>query len=298
MGFDMRKSLAPGLVLLATASGCIQAGTGEPVDYGAPTTSAAITTEVIKTVRDSDPSQTKVGAYGRFLTTHNIGGGTLRSLAANTSQEVTSRTVNGNIATLQILEKTSEYRSNSPTPEKMSRNFILNWEIPSESTSPAGVQPQLTPASSGVTTAAMRSALRSYLSKTDDSDGGIKVTFHRLRAWEDSGPPPERVRSQPNCLGLPQCQIRLRHVLFDLVSWDVPEGNRVHIELVVSPDVPQTIGLNMNPIWPYIPGLVRSCITRLVPIGDEGRSKTLVEECKDVVNFAFDSSPGFDDSVN
>ena len=46
----------------------------------------------------------------------------------------------------------------------------------------------------------------------------------------------------------------------------------------------------MNPIWNYIPGLMRSCITRMVPIGSNGDNRTLLSQCKQVVNFAYDYS--------
>lgn len=114
------------------------------------------------------------------------------------------------------------------------------------------------------------------------------ATFHRLRTWQDSGPPPESVRMQANCGDVPNCTLRYRHVVFDIVTWDLPGGNLIHMELIASPDVPQTFGLNMNPIFPYLPGLMRTCYTRMVPIGTDGHSKTLVSDCNDVVNFTFD----------
>lgn len=111
------------------------------------------------------------------------------------------------------------------------------------------------------------------------------ATFHRLRTWQDDAAAPDAVRAQAGCGGLVGCRIRLRHVLFDIVSHDPGGDNLIHMELVASPDVPQTSGLNMNPIFAFLPGLVRSCITRLVTVGSDGTSKTLVGDCNDVVNF-------------
>jgi len=280
---------------------------GEPVDYGPPQDPKEITSEVANLVRDSDPSQTKVGAFGRFLTVDYIGGGTLVSIAANTSQEVISRTVNGDVLNMQILEKTAVYHANSTTPEKMSRVFQFNWTLPTPTPTPAPAPAFQVSASAAEAIAAtdLAKGAHALFSRLGDSralaaGSEPKMSFHGLRAWEDSAPPPERVRSAPNCLGIPQCRLRLRHVVFDIVSWEVPQGNRVHLELVTSPDIPQTIGLNMSPIqdiWQYIPGLMKSCISYLVSIGNDSRSKTLITECREVVSFAFDASQ-FTDSTD
>lgn len=316
MGFDMKLVYAAVAVALCLAA-CNRADwssdySGEPVDYGPPQDPKEITSEVANLVRDSDPSQTKVGAFGRFLTVDYIGGGTLVSIAANTSQEVISRTVNGDVLNMQILEKTAVYHANSTTPEKMSRVFQFNWSLPTPTPTPAPAAVSEASALAAVsqmhaTAAAAAEAIaatdlakgaRALFSRLSDSralaaGAEPKMSFHGLRAWEDSAPPPERVRSAPNCLGIPQCRLRLRHVVFDIVSWEIPQGNRVHLELVTSPDIPQTIGLNMSPIqdiWQYIPGLMKSCISYLVAIGNDSRSKTLITECREVVSFAFDAS--------
>lgn len=303
MGFDMKRCLAAAAAAVLTIAfiGCDRGEmNGEPVDYGPAQDPKAISVEVANLVRDSDPSQTKVGAFGRFLTTDNIGGGTLVQISANTSQEVISRTVKDNVLNMQIAENVTEYHSNSTTPQKLSRIFQFNFALPTPTAtptpSPAPAMPLSASAAQQIADTDIQQGLHAFFVRTGDARAAAanaNVTFHGLRAWEDSGPPPERVRSAPNCLGIPQCQIRLRHVVFDIVSWEIPEGNRVHIELVTSPDVPQTIGLNMSPIrdiWQYIPGLMKTCISFMVAVGTDGRNKTLITECKEVVNFAYDAS--------
>jgi hypothetical protein len=284
-GASPASRLAASIITFGLAIGCNTGSrSGVPVDFGPQTDAKSITTAVAKTVRDTDPTLVKVGAFGRFLTNDIIGGGTLVLTVANTSQEVTARNIANNVLTLQVMEKITEYHGNSNTPQKVTRSFQLNWQLPSQTTPEVlGNDPITAPT-------ALEKALHQYSSTKTTASASPGATYHRLIQWEDTGPAPANVASQPNCLGLPKCQMRLRHVNFDIVVWDTPQGNRIHVELTVSPDVPQTIGFNMNPIWEYIPGLVRSCITRLVSIGTDGRNSTLISECKDVINFAFDSS--------
>ena len=283
-------SVSPALVA------CNRNMDGEPVDYGPPQNVQTITSSVASLVRDSDPSLTKVGAIGRYFTTIEIGGGSVDLLVANTSLEVTSSTLDGSIRTLNLLENTTEYHSNSKPSEKMKRNFQLSFRVAPALT----LTPSLAPSSSASPHAPLQEQdLDQSVREILVQDGQVKksaeesspdITYHNLRTWEDIAPPPAKVQEHATCRGIANCRIRMRHLIFNIVSWDEPKGNLIRVELVTSPDVPQTLGFNMNPIWRYIPGLMKTCLTRLIPISDDGRNRTLVHECKTVVNFAFEKA--------
>jgi hypothetical protein len=77
-------------------------------------------------------------------------------------------------------------------------------------------------------------------------------------------------------------------VKFDVVFWNRPEGNLMHFELITSPEVPQTSGINMSQLYSYFPGMVSHCVSFLTGVGVDERNKILITECNDVINFAFE----------
>ncbi len=101
-----------------------------------------------------------------------------------------------------------------------------------------------------------------------------EITYHRLKAAWRTQAPPTAVQSQPNCGGVPQCQIRVYAVSFDMVFWDQGKPDRVHWEVELSPDTP------------FLASLINKCVTSLVSVGS-GQSKILVKQCLPVVNFRF-----------
>lgn len=318
LGFDMKfENRFLGLITFFAVFltiGCENEYAGEKVNYGP----AVTENEVISAVYDhlisgTQPANTKAGAFVHFASTENIAGGTLNILLADTGQTTISREESSTQVTFNIVEKTVAYHPNSPTPEKVTRNFELTFDKPKVASAVVGVNEFIgvqlfRPTSETLGIVATEFARRA--AKTAGSIGKAETptpspnpsaspaptaapansgtTFHRLKTWTSEGPPPEAVRAQPDCGGVPQCKLRFRHVVFDIVTWDIPGGNLIHMELVASPDVPQTFGLNMNPIFPYLPGLLRSCYTRLVSTSpDGGGLKTLLTDCNDAVNFTF-----------
>jgi hypothetical protein len=86
--------------------------------------------------------------------------------------------------------------------------------------------------------------------------------------------PPEIVRNQPNCLGIPQCQLEVHRVSFDMVFWENDKPDRIHWELAMSPQAP------------YLAAMLNKCVTSLASIGS-GQSKILVKQCLPVLNFRY-----------
>lgn len=101
-----------------------------------------------------------------------------------------------------------------------------------------------------------------------------RVTYHNLKTSVKYEKPPALVASQPNCLGIPNCEIKVHRVEFDMVFWEAGQPDRVHWEMAMSPDAP------------YLAAILDKCVTGLAGIGT-GQSKILVKQCKPVLNFRY-----------
>lgn len=103
------------------------------------------------------------------------------------------------------------------------------------------------------------------------------VECHNLQYSETTRPAPDLVKDQANCLGLPDCQIRVRNVSFDLVlnvknDDGTTSRQKVQYWVAVSPDVP------------YLSRLMDFCYRGLVDVPSLGQ-KVLVQTCSYVKNF-------------
>lgn len=102
------------------------------------------------------------------------------------------------------------------------------------------------------------------------------VSCHNLEVVKGVRPPPIGVASQPNCGGISNCLVNYTKIAFDLVVnlTDTTTGEthpeRVHYELVLSPDVP------------YLSRLLDFCYQGMVPTQGQ---KVLVKMCNKVKNF-------------
>lgn len=263
-------------LFLALASCDLDDGPVAP-DYGPEVSVEEIYRAIENLYRDSDPLQTKVGAFVHFRTTDTIAGGQLIFHAADTGHTVVRRVESECITTFHIVEKRYTHKQDG-TSDLLTRELELPFQ-----TSSSG--------SCASTDAVTPKALPTLKLTSDEP---VRVTFHYLREWETRGPAPEAVRARPqgnpNCLGIPNCELTYRHVSFDLVYWDSPHGSLTRLEYVTSPDIPQISGFNMAPIFFYIPGLFKSCLTQMMPLGD-GDLETLVTECQEVVDFTYEAEP-------
>lgn len=266
-------------VLLFSLASCRSNDMGEPVDYGPPVQWSAIGDALVASIADSDPVNTKLGAFVHFATTQTIAGGQVTTVISDTGQTLVKKErLDTETEVFTIVQHKITYTQDQP--QKVSTQIELPFYSP-ESVSPLmAVEPFLRKLASDQVSA--------------KSEAQSPVTFHRLITENYEGPPPYAIQQAPDCLGIPNCRIRYRKVSFDQVLWDDPMGDRIHFDIVVSPDVPQIAGLNMSPLFysddiglSYFPGLVKSCMTFMTPIGD-GKSRTLFTECQEVVNFRFE----------
>lgn len=286
MGFDMKHSVRAILIacMLFSAVACELDDSPEKPDYGPEVSIDDINRAMDNLYRDSDPLQTKVGAFVHFQTKDILAGGQLVIYAADTGHTVVQKVESECFTTFHIVEKRYTHKQDG-TSDLLTRELEL--PIRTSWTGPC------IPEEDDASALALPLNLAS-ISKLKPASQQPRVTFHRLKEWETRGPAPDAVRARPkdnpNCLGIPNCELTYRHVSFDIVYWDTPEGSLTRLEYVVSPDIPQTSGFNMAPLFFYIPGLFKSCVTQMMSLG-EGESQTLITECQEVVDFTYEASP-------
>lgn len=103
------------------------------------------------------------------------------------------------------------------------------------------------------------------------------VTCHNLKTFEQKEDPPELVRKQSNCAGIPGCKITKKYVSFDLVL-KTPLANGQTIEEKVNYKV------GISPDVPYLSRMMDFCFRGLVNVGNPP-APYLVSLCDKVENF-------------
>jgi hypothetical protein len=286
--------------LIFALVGCTSDYNGEPVDYGPEVPIANVINALKLPSKDIDPTKMKEGAFVHFQTVQVIGANEIYSVIADTGQTIKKREETDAQVTFSLEEEKYSYKQGQK-PDHLVRDFNLIFDKPTKS--PVGSTE--VPVDPSASASALSSALAPLVAGSKAASGlvsgevsggpvvnaqEVKVTYHNLRTSLSQVAPPAGVASKAGCLGLPQCLMTLHNVSFDQVAWN-PSGppDRIHFEFAVSPHVPQHAGFNMSALFPYYPGLFKSCVTLMVSIGD-GHSKTLLNECQEVVDFLFETA--------
>lgn len=279
--------LAPFFILALT--GCKSQDTGESVDYGPEATGTEINNALYEPLANVDPLAIKVGAFIHYSTTQSLAGGQVTNLLSDTGQTVVERQEDDTGVVYTIVQHKLAYGNNSQ-PEKTSTEFTIGFDKSSGS-SIASVQSALNQDPLALLEQGVPALLEKLTASSltpEIRQMSEPITYHRLVTSVSEEPPPEMVQNQAGCLGIPNCRIKVHHVEFDQVIWASGGPERIHFDLAMSPDVPMLAGLHMTNLFEYYPGLLKSCITLMVPVGD-GQSKTLLTECNQVENFRFES---------
>ncbi len=308
------------VVLFLMTVSCQPSRNGEAVNYGPEVSNADLNKALIGPIQDVNLNTLSVGQFVHFSTTDVLAGGKVTQVESDTGQTIVERSDTAEVTTLAVVQ--NKYVYGNSAPEKASTEFQLNiardsTAVARDSTAVArdglAAAPVPSPAPGAGTSSRLserilqfkndanaapklRLNLKNYvfqkLNENRTQAGVVPLstapaaTIHRLRAWEAMEAAPDLVRAQPNCLGIPKCQIRVRHIQFDQVTWDKPAGTRVEFDLAMSPDVPLISGYKMTPIFEYYPGLIRSCVTLMIPVGTNG-TETMLTQCSVTENFAF-----------
>ncbi len=101
----------------------------------------------------------------------------------------------------------------------------------------------------------------------------VRVTYHDLHVEKEIQSPPPLVRNEPDCRGLPNCQIQVTKIYFDQVNWYSSEDyDKLRYTLEISPDVP------------YLGKVISDCIATQIPY--EQRT-VYIKECQVLLDFAY-----------
>lgn len=287
-------------LLLCALLGCSKEN---ELDYGSEVSITEIGEVLGKTIENSDPTTAKLGAFVHFETTQAIGGGQAPNLLADTGQTVIERNEDADhVVEFTIVQHRYTY-SRENEAEKVSTEIKMPGFLSRSAPNPvesSGLSRLLTarPGSLNLPSgpASFVTVLNSLGSARPSSAN--RVTFHKLRVSTYKAAPPEAVQAKTDCLGLVNCQMTYHQVGFDQVVWSDSGAEKVSFDLLISPDLPQIFGLNMGaPIsvlegLDYFPGLMKSCVSFLVDVGDSGY-QTLLTQCNRVLDFRFESPADF-----
>jgi hypothetical protein len=250
-----------------TLSGCVKAE-AEKVDYGPQVSENSILSAISAPLANTDPTKIKVGEFVHVAETQEIPAAQVINTVSDTGQTIIDRQETSADITYTVVETKILYTQGSQQKSSTEFNVVVkkNALTDSASMSAATVFP-----SSNVRALAA-------INETLHPAAAARVTYHNLRVSSAQEPPPYLVRSQSGCLGIPNCSIKVTNVSFDIVSWTGDTGERAHYEYALSADVP------------YLAQVMNTCITLMVPVSGSN-SKTLLKQCKPVVNFRFESAP-------
>lgn len=274
----VRVCTATGLALGALP-GCMDSE-GLPVDYGPAVSESSVVSAILSGVEGIDPAATQKGAAVQYTTTQSLAGGQVVTLVSVTTLSVTNReelpTRAGQAMSVALTVVESKIVKASTPGEKnseMDREFRLVFKkgTPLDAYAVEGTMAPLALSRPALTTLAAGS-----------------VSYHHLSTSKRVDNPPLPVAKRTDCRNVPQCRMTYNSVSFDQVRLQGEKPEKIHFDFVVSPDVPQISGFNMSPLFTYHQGLVKSCVTMLVKVG-ETRDRILLMECQEVQDFRFQS---------
>lgn len=101
----------------------------------------------------------------------------------------------------------------------------------------------------------------------------VRVSYHDLHVEKEIQAPPPFVRQQPDCRGVPNCQLRVTKIRFDQINWYSDDDyDKLRYTLEISPDVP------------YLGKVISDCIAAQVPYEER---TVYIKECQVLLDFAY-----------
>lgn len=276
------------------------------MNLGAEVTPDELDAALTKPLSGTDPVSIKLGEAYVVSETQDLGGGAAFAVISDTAQTVVERQESSAEILLTVIEHKQKYvngqvqKTSTEIPYRIEKgtapapavNSISNT-APTATAEPHDANSKLRPEVETLlrerSPTALISALRSTLqtrklaslspraeasAPVQTSAQNQDVTFHGLKVSVAKEPPPELVQKQENCGGVPNCKITVHRVSFDMVFWENGKPDRVHWDLVMSPEAP------------YLAAMLNKCVTGLAQLsGNQG--DILVKQCLPVLNFRY-----------
>lgn len=267
--------------------GCKSGKSEQPFSFGPESPIEDVKAALIRPLQNNDPTKIKLGEFVHFAEIQTING-QYESVLSDTGQTVVARDETDDYIVFTVIENRINYSQNGQ--RKVSREL----ELPIKKSQNAPATEAETEGS--VEDNSLPFNHLAYVERILSTDANPlktfaevfavakqeRVTFHNLRTSFATVAPPKAVADQPNCLGIPDCKIRMNHVAFDQVIWDANnKGEKIALEFSISEDVP------------YLANLMNKCATLMASLNnsDAASSRVLVRQCSPVLNFHFEEQP-------
>lgn len=253
--------------LILALTGCIKGADSTSVDFGPEEKVSDIAEALSKPTENMNALNIQVGEYFGIEETQELAGGASASIIRDTGAVITAKTEDPNKVVFTGIIQEATYE-NDGTVSKVSRegNLLCVSKV-------AGACGEET-SSSNVTPKMLAAAAPEKILSQSVKTSATKQTYHRLTNTVEKVSPPARVRAQTNCLGIPNCQITIHRIGFDQVYWEDEKPTRVHIEAILSSDVP------------YLSRNLSTCYTAVANV-DSSAGGVLVKQCTNVFDFRF-----------
>ncbi|CAN5394052.1 hypothetical protein BH10BDE1_BH10BDE1_19370 [soil metagenome] len=267
-----------------------------PMNLGAEVSAEELNDALGKPLAETDPASIQLGEAYVVSETQELGGGAAFAVVSDTSQTVIERQENTAEILLTVIEHKQKYingevqKTSTEIPyriEKSTTATASNISAPAEDSTEgsAKMRPEIekmlhlrSPLGIANELRARENSTGAKKAESGVSTSETRVTYHGLKVSVAKEPAPPLVQQQPNCLNIPNCQITVHRVSFDMVFWEDGKPDRVHWDLAMSPEVP------------YLASMLNKCVTGLATLaGDQGN--ILVKQCLPVVFFRYVQTP-------
>lgn len=243
-----------------------------PIELGPEVEAEKIDQALSLPLQEADPLTMQLGEGFILTETQALGGiSDTPSIVADTSQTVIERSETADSVLMTIIEHKQVYlndgvqKTSTEIPVKIEKN-----PSPESLAKISGLLHSLnlkeTPQNIG----------RTLSANNTFSSAATKVTYHNLKIKTALEMPPLLVQHREDCAGIPQCQLKVTRVSFDMVFWDDKTPERVHWDVAMSSEAP------------YLASVLEKCLTGSVALGSgTGQDHILVRQCQDVTDFRY-----------
>lgn len=256
-------------------------------NFGPEVPAAEIEAALVRPMETVDAGAMKIGEFVHFAETQTINNlADAETVISDTGQTVVDRQETAEKITYTVVQNKITYSGN----ESRKASTELKMEVSKAATSSAdedGGGEISAPSAFSMAEHAKHvisgtNAPLKAMAALFAAEDVRRITYHNLRLSLETIAPPALVASQSNCLGIPNCKIRMHRIAFDQVAWHSDtQAEKVAFEFVMSPDVP------------YLATLMDKCATLLVPLNSEQpaeSTKVLVKQCSPVLNFRWEQA--------
>lgn len=267
-------------IFALSLSSCIRGADALPLNLGPEEDVQKVADAISKPTESMSPLNIQVGEFFAIEETQELAAGASSSVLNDTAATITAKDEDANRIIFTGVINEATYESDG-TVSKVSREG--NLLCVSKVTGGCGEEASQSSTAESAAGISQTQALLKKMSeagtpekvlKTALTTTGTKTTYHHLQTSVANVNPPARVRAQPNCLNIPNCQIKVHRVSFDQVLWENGKPNIVHIDALLSSEVP------------YLARNISTCYSAVANV-ESATGGILVKQCSNIFDFRF-----------